>query len=101
MADWTVHTDDLTTEEVVDEVVRGVGYADRRFEHSSEKWPVFPPPSLKGGESDAPYGDEMGAAFAVDTASAKYPAFVRLGDSGPIGTPHARAGHERHGGNHR
>ncbi len=79
MADWTVHTDDLTTEEIIDEVVKGVGYANRRFERPSEKWPVFPPPSLKGCQSDAPYGDEMGAAFAVDTASAKYPVFVGWG----------------------
>ena len=76
MADWTVHTDGLTTEEVVDEVLKGVRYASRRLKHSAERWPVFPPLSLKGRESDAPYSEEMGAAFVVETASAKYPVFV-------------------------
>lgn len=76
MADWTVQTDRLTTEEVVDEVLKGVGYASRRLKRSAERWPVFPPLSLKGREADAPYWEDMGAAFVVDMTSAKYPVFV-------------------------
>ena len=42
-ADWTVHTDDLTTDEVVREVIRGVRYAQRRFGRRKDAGSVFPP----------------------------------------------------------
>ncbi|MCH8086814.1 MAG: 3-dehydroquinate synthase [Chloroflexi bacterium] len=78
-ADWTVHTDDLTTDEVVREVMRGVKYAQRRLEGKTGPQAIFPPPSSEGREYDAPYCQEMGAAFVVSTPSASYPVFVGWG----------------------
>ena len=86
-ADWTVHTDDLTTDEVVSEVMRGLRYAQRRLEGKGGPFDcaqdrpqaIFPPPSSEGRESDAPYCQEMGAAFVVSTPSASYPVFVGWG----------------------
>ncbi len=78
-ADWTVHTDDLTTDEVVREVMRGFKYAQRRLEGKGGPQAIFPPPSSEGRESDAPYCQEMGAAFVVSTPSASYPVFVGWG----------------------
>ena len=79
MADWTVHTDHLTTNEVVDEVVKGVKYARRRLEDGKKAQPLFPPSSSVGRESEAPYCQELGAAFVVTTPAVKYPVFVGWG----------------------
>lgn len=83
MADWTVHTDDLKMEEVVEEVVRGVEYAWRRLDKDTGD--MFPPAGLVRKESEAPYCQEMGAAFVVTTPTAQYPVFVSWGGLDELG----------------
>ena len=77
MADWTVHTDDLNSEEVVEEVVRGLEYARRRLQKDTRG--VFPSGTSVGKESEAPYCQEMGAAFVVTTPTNQYSVFVGWG----------------------
>ncbi len=84
-ADWTVHTDDLTTEEVVREVIRGVRYAQRRFGRRKEAGSVFPPLGSLGRESEAPYCRDMGASFVVETPGGRYPVFVGWGTLSDLG----------------
>ena len=80
-ADWTVHTDDLTTDEVVREVIRGVRFAQRRFGRRKDAGSVFPPEGSLGRESEAPYCRDMGASFVVETPGGRYPVLRRVGDS--------------------
>ena len=84
-ADWTVHTDDLTTEEVVTEVIRGVRYAQRRFGRRKDAGSVFPPLGSLGRESEAPYCRDMGASFVVETPGGRYPVFVGWGTLSDLG----------------
>jgi shikimate kinase/3-dehydroquinate synthase len=57
IADWTVHTDNLTLEEVSQEVIRGWQYVNRR--HEEEKQPM-----------------EADLACTVETATARYPVYA-------------------------
>ena len=84
-ADWTVHTDDLTTEEVVTEVIRGVRYGQRRFGRRKDAGSVFPPLGSLGRESEAPYCRDMGASFVVETPGGRYPVFVGWGTLSELG----------------
>ena len=84
-ADWTVHTDDLTVDEVVGEVIRGVRYAQRRFGRRKEADSVFPPEGSRGRESEAPYCRDMGASFVVETPGGRYPVFVGWGTLSELG----------------
>ena len=84
-ADWTVHTDDLTTDEVVREVIRGVRYGQRKFERKMQTATVFPPMGTRGREADAPYCRDMGASFVVETPGGRYPVFVGWGNLSEVG----------------
>ncbi len=84
-ADWTVHTDDLTADEVVREVIRGVRYAQRRFGRRKDPVAVFPPAESKGRESESPYCRDMGASFVVETPGGRYPVFVGWGNLSELG----------------
>ena len=84
-ADWTVHTDDLTSDEVVREVIRGVRYGQRRFDRDRPGTAVFPPVGTRGRESDAPYCRDMGASFVVETPGGRYPVFVGWGNLSELG----------------
>ena len=84
-ADWTVHTDDLSVDEVVREVVRGVRYAQRKFKRPEKRGRVFPPEGSEGRESDAPYCRDMGASFVVETPGGRYPVFVGWGNLSELG----------------
>ncbi len=84
-ADWTVHTDDLTSDEVVREVIRGVRYGQRRFERRRVATAVFPPVRTRGREADAPYCRDMGASFVVETPGGRYPVFVGWGTLSELG----------------
>lgn len=84
-ADWTVHTDDLTADEVMREVIRGVRYGQRRFERQSPPPAVFPPLRTRGREADAPYCRDMGASFVVETPGGRYPVFVGWGNLSEVG----------------
>jgi len=64
LADWSVHTDNLTLEQVSDEVIRG-------FRQVSAK---------KGG---SPYFE--GASFVVSTSTESYPVFIGWGLLGELG----------------
>ena len=84
-ADWTVHTDDLTSDEVVREVIRGVRYGQRKFERKMQTATVFPPMGTRGREADAPYCRDMGASFVVETPGGRYPVFVGWGNLSELG----------------
>jgi 3-dehydroquinate synthase len=84
LSDWTVHTDNLSVEEVAEEVIRGwrLGGKDR---------PAIPPvPELR--ESDAPYCEHLGAACVVTTATESYPVFVGWGFLDQLGSRMRNAG---------
>ncbi len=84
-ADWTVHTDDLTSDEVVREVIRGVRYGQRRFDRKRAAAMVFPPVGTKGREAESPYCRDMGASFVVETPGGRYPVFVGWGNLSEVG----------------
>ena len=84
-ADWTVHTDDLTTDEVVREVLRGVRYGQRRFERKRRAAAAFPPMGTIGREAESPYCRDMGASFVVETPGGRYPVFVGWGNLSELG----------------
>lgn len=84
-ADWTVHTDDLTSEEVVREVIRGVRYGQRRFERKTPAATVFPTKGTRGKEAESPYCRDMGASFVVQTPGGRYPVFVGWGNLSELG----------------
>ena len=71
LADWTAHTDNLTVEEVAEEVIRGWEYGGRR----RAALPAMP----DARESEAPYCEHQGAACVVTTATESYPIFVGWG----------------------
>ena len=91
-ADWTVHTDDLTTEEVVTEVIRGVRYGQRRFGRRKDAGSVFPPEGSMGREAESPYCRDMGASLRGRDAGGKIPGVRRVGDTFGAGTANAEPG---------
>jgi shikimate kinase/3-dehydroquinate synthase len=84
LADWTVHTDNLTPEEVAEEVIRGLKYASRGR--------VAVPDLPDASEAEAPYCEQSGAACVVTTATESYPVFVGWGYLGQLGRRMRNAG---------
>jgi shikimate kinase/3-dehydroquinate synthase len=83
-ADWTVHTDNLTLEEVADEVLLGWRYGNR----GRAEVPVLP----DARETEAPYCEQSGAACVVTTATESYPVFVGWGFLEQLGRRMRNAG---------
>lgn len=86
MADWAIHTDHLTIQEAAEQVINGIEYAGRRFQRGDIDEEVFPPASVSGRESEAPYCVSGRESFIVKTSSAQYPVYVGWGileDLGP------------------
>jgi shikimate kinase/3-dehydroquinate synthase len=83
-ADWTVHTDNLTLEEVADEVLLGWRYGNR----GRAEVPVLP----DAREAEAPYCEQSGAACVVTTATESYPVFVGWGFLEQLGRRMRNAG---------
>jgi len=84
LADWTVHTDNLTVEEVADQVILGWRYGRR----GRAALPTLP----DARESDAPYCEQKGAACVVTTATESYPVFVGWGFLEELGRRMRNAG---------
>ena len=84
LADWTVHTDNLTVDEVADEVILGWRYGKRGR--------VAPPALPDARESEAPYCEQQGAACVVTTATESYPVFVGWGFLEELGRRMRNAG---------
>ncbi len=84
LADWTVHTDNLTVEEVADQVILGWRYGRR----GRAALPVLP----DARESDAPYCEQKGAACVVTTATENYPVFLGWGILEELGKRMRNAG---------
>jgi shikimate kinase/3-dehydroquinate synthase len=84
LADWTVHTDNLTVEEVADQVILGWRYGRR----GRTTIPTLP----DAQESDAPYCEQKGAACVVTTATESYPVFVGWGFLEELGRRMRNAG---------
>ncbi len=84
LADWTVHTDNLTVEEAADQVILGWRYGRR----GSAALPALP----DARESDAPYCEQRGAACVVTTATESYPVFVSWGILEELGKRMRNAG---------
>ncbi len=78
IADWTVHTDNLTLDEVCEEIIRGFEYARRKPVETSFPFGELP-------EAEAPYCPEYGAELVVRTPSRHYPVFLGWGVLGGIG----------------
>jgi len=72
IADWTVHTDNLTLDEVSQEVIKGWQYTNKHY--SSKKF------------------TEADLACMVDTATASYPVFVGWGTLDKLGERMKQAG---------
>ncbi len=86
-ADFTVHVDALTVEEVAAEVVRlHKGYGERVFARPGRVAALSGRPAFVPEIIDAP-----GAATVVRTASADYPAFVEWGELERLGEYTKRA----------
>jgi shikimate kinase / 3-dehydroquinate synthase len=84
LADWTVHTDNLTVEEVADQVILGWRYGRR----GRAAIPALP----DARESDAPYCEQKGAACVVTTATESYAVFVGWGFLEELGRRMRNAG---------
>ena len=84
LADWTVHTDNLTVEEVADEVILGWRYGRRG------RAALLALPDAR--ESDAPYCEQKGASCVVTTATESYPVFVGWGFLEELGRRMRNAG---------
>ena len=84
LADWTVHTDNLTVEEAADQVILGWRYGRR----GRAALPALP----DARESDAPYCEQKGAACVVTTATESYPVFVGWGVLEELGRRMRNAG---------
>jgi 3-dehydroquinate synthase len=84
LADWTVHTDNLTVDEVAEEVIQGWRFAGRER--------VAPPALPDARESDAPYCEHQQAACMVTTATESYPVFVGWGFLEELGRRMRNAG---------
>ena len=72
IADWTIHTDNLTLDEVSQEVIKGWQYMNKHY--SSKKF------------------TEADLACMVDTATANYPVFVGWGTLDKLGERMKQAG---------
>jgi 3-dehydroquinate synthase len=71
LADFTVHTDGLATEEVASEIIRLYDrYGETAFERPGRFTDLSAAPALP------PLVDAPGAAYVVRTTSAEYPAYV-------------------------
>ncbi len=77
-ADWTIHTDLLTTDEVADEVVRAWQLLNRSHPHLS------PLPSRERKSASHPKLDDD-IACVVETATRSYPVFVGYGILAKLG----------------
>ena len=84
LSNWTVHTDNLTVEEVVEEVIHGWRYGGR----GKVALPTLP----DARESEAPYCEQQGAASVVTTATESYPVFVGWGFLEELGRRMRNAG---------
>jgi len=84
LADWTVHTDNLTVDEVAEEVIQGWRFAGRER--------IAPPALPDARESEAPYCEHQGAACMVTTATESYPVFVGWGFLEELGRRMRNAG---------
>lgn len=84
LADWTVHTDNLSVEEAAEEVILGWRYAERGR-------PTIPalPDVL---EAKAPYHETQGAACVVTTPTESYPVFIGWGMFEQLGRRMRNAG---------
>jgi len=87
LADWTVHTDNLSVEEAAEDVIRGWKRVGSR---QGERAPLPPVPESR--ESDAPYCQGHGAACVVTTATEAYPVFVDWGALDQLGRHMRNAG---------
>ena len=74
IADWTVHTDNLTPDEVSQEVIKGWQYVNKHHNSSSKK------------------STEADLACMVETATASYPVFVGWGTLDKLGERMKQAG---------
>jgi 3-dehydroquinate synthase len=84
LSDWTVHTDNLTVREVVEEVIHGWRYGGRG------RVALPTPPDAR--ESEAPYWEQQGATCVVTTATESYPVFVGWGFLQELGRRMRNAG---------
>lgn len=84
LADWTVHTDNLTFDEAADEVILGWRFGGR----GRAALPVLPDVR----EAEAPYCEQQGAACVVTTATESYPVFVGWGMLEQLGRRMRNAG---------
>lgn len=92
MADWAVYTDSLSIDEVCEEVIHGLRQVSRRWDQGRRHSALFPSPAVAARESDAPYCEASGAAFAVTTATESYPVFVGWGLLDELGDRMRHAG---------
>jgi len=92
MADWSVHSDSLSIDEVCDEVIHGWRQVSQRWDQERRHVTLFPPPTVAARESDAPYCEASGAAFTVTTATESYPVFVGWGLLDELGDRMRHAG---------
>jgi len=84
LSDWTVHTDNLTVGEVVEEVIHGWRYGGR----GKVALPTLP----DAREFEAPYCEQQGAASVVTTATESYHVFVGWGFLQELGRRMRNAG---------
>ena len=89
MADWSVHTDSLSIDEVCDEVVRGWRQVSQRWNQERRHLYLFPPSPSAIGEGDAP---DQGASFVVTTPTESYPVFMGWGLLDELGRRMRQAG---------
>jgi 3-dehydroquinate synthase len=90
MADWSVHTDNLSIEEVCDEVIRGWKQVSQRWIQERRHLYLFPPSPSAARESDAPYCE--GASLVVATPTESYPVFIGWGLLDELGGRMRQAG---------
>jgi len=90
MADWSVYTDNLSINEVCDEVVRGWKQVSQRWNQERRHLYLFPPPPSSAQEGDAPYCE--GASFVVATPTESYPVFIGWGLLDELGKRMRQAG---------
>lgn len=84
LADWTVHTDNLSIEEAAEEVILGWRYAQRGR-------PTLPAlPDMP--ETKAPYHETQGAACVATTQTESYPIFIGWGMFEQLGRRMRNAG---------
>ncbi len=77
LADWTVHTDNLTVDEVAEEVIRGWRYS--MGEKGKKNKNKMKAKTFLRAVPDTSHWHEQGAACVVATATEGYPVFVSWG----------------------